>query len=241
MCTLVARFDPENSWSLVVGANRDERLDRAATGPRVWDGEHFVAPRDEVAGGTWLGLTRSGLFVAVTNRFRAPRDDRRMSRGALVLEALRQPSARAVHDALGGVPADRFNAFHLFYADRREAFVTWCDGERVRQRSLGPGLHVVTERSLGGDDRARTERIRGSWSDAVTPESLGRLLSQHADDPLGGTCVHVPALGYGTRSSMLLWLGGSLASSRLFWAEGPPCTTAYEERADLVRALASAP
>jgi hypothetical protein len=41
--------------------------------------------------------------------------------------------------------------------------------------------------------------------------------------PVEGTCVHVPALGYGTRSSMVL-VGG-----QMLWAEGPPCVTPYVE------------
>jgi hypothetical protein len=237
MCTLVARFEPGATVPLVVAANRDERLDRRASGPRLWEGEAFVAPRDDVGGGTWLGLAKSGLFVGVTNRFGAPRDERRQSRGALVIDALRRASARSVHDFVGRVPHDRYNPFHLFYADRIEAFVTWCDGERVHQRKLDPGLHVVTERSLGGDDRARTERIREAWAQPPTSESLARLLSLHAADALGGTCVHLPELGYGTRSSAQLWLASPLESSRLLWAEGPPCNVAYEDRGDLLRAL----
>lgn len=39
---------------LVIAANRDERLDRPASGPTRWAGEKFFAPRDEQAGGTWL-------------------------------------------------------------------------------------------------------------------------------------------------------------------------------------------
>jgi hypothetical protein len=37
---------------LILAANRDERLTRASSGPSLWTGEAFVAPRDEEAGGT---------------------------------------------------------------------------------------------------------------------------------------------------------------------------------------------
>ena len=71
MCTLVAGFAPASPLPLWVAANRDELLARPASAPRRWPNEPFWAPRDEVAGGSWLGLTRAGLFVGVTNRFGA--------------------------------------------------------------------------------------------------------------------------------------------------------------------------
>src|SRR5262249_49106759 len=80
MCSWVAAVAVFPEWPLVVAANRDERLDRAASGPRLWPGSPpFIAPVDEVAGGTWLGLNWFGLFVGVTNRFGVGRDDKRES------------------------------------------------------------------------------------------------------------------------------------------------------------------
>lgn len=81
MCTLALAFQKHSGVPLVVAANRDEALDRPAVGPFIWE-QGFLAPRDERAGGTWLGLTRSGLFVGVTNRFPTLRDAARASRGA---------------------------------------------------------------------------------------------------------------------------------------------------------------
>ncbi len=244
MCTLIAAVRHFPGFPLVIAANRDEFLSRPATPPRLWPGEPpFVAPRDEVAGGTWLGFNAHGLFVGVTNRFGAPKDNNRASRGKLVAESLRKPSAEALHAELSAVPVDVFNPFHLFYADRDRAFVTWNDGTALRQEALPPGVHVITERSLGGDDRARTELIRKKWGemdDLPLPkvEKLVELLRLHHEaDPVGGTCVHVPALDYGTRSSCVLLLGGSWASTRFLWAEGSPHAAKYVERADLVQLL----
>lgn len=243
MCTLVVSFQQHARWPLVVAANRDEVLDRPASGPRRWPGEPFVAPRDEQAGGTWLGLTAGGMFVGVTNRFLAPRHAERESRGTLVVEALRARSAGALHHALAALSPARFNAFHLLYADLAGAYVTWSDGERVQQQVLGPGLHVVTERSLGGDDSGRRAAIEAQWPKIVaqgepTAEALMRLLAtSHPDDPLGGLTVELPEYNYGTRSSLVLFRGEPLASSRLYWADGRPDRTPFVERPELVSAL----
>ncbi|MHB8876886.1 MAG: NRDE family protein [Myxococcaceae bacterium] len=246
MCTLAVDFRPDAEWPLVIAANRDERLDRPASPPRLWPGPvPFLAPCDESAGGSWLGLNARGLFAGITNRFGASRDGGRESRGTLVIEALGHQSAEALHRALGGLSAARFNAFHLLYADRQAAFVTWSDGSTVQQQTLAPGLHVVTERSLGGDDRARSELVKERWSRLdgrypPDPVALQALLSVHAEDVLGGTCVHAPAFGYGTRSSMVLFLARELSRSELRWAEGPPCITPFQELSDQVSALTSA-
>ena len=237
MCTLVVAFRRVKDAPLVVAANRDEMLDRAAEGPHRWPGEPFFAPRDLVAGGTWLGLTDGGMFVGVTNRFGVAKDPARASRGALVVDALRAKSARALHASLATLSPDRYNAFHLLYADHDAAFVTWSDGARVHQDELAPGVHVVTERSLGGDDAGRTEAVLAMWQTlgvaSVDEAALEAMMRIHGKtSPIAGTCVHVPELGYGTRSSMILVVRES--GKKMLWTEGNPCATAYVEQ-DLTR------
>src|SRR5262249_28656701 len=149
-------------------------------------------------GGTWLGLNERGLFVGVTNRFGVPRDERRESRGKLVLEALAAPSARALHERLAALSPNRFNAFHLFYADRFGAYVTSCDGEEVHQAVLAAGVHTGREGRWGGDDPARPGLIRSKWRERAPPtadeQDVAKLLRLHASNPIGGTCIHAPGL-----------------------------------------------
>lgn len=229
-----------------MGANRDELRGRPATGPRRWPGEPFVAPRDEQAGGTWLGLTTSGLFVGVTNRFPSERHLDRQSRGTLVVEALRAPSAQALRASLDGLPATRFNTFHLLYADRHHAFVTWSDGAQVHHDALAPGLHVVTERSLGGDDHGRTRLITSRWPElereqgVPTAAALQGLLAQpNPADPAGAVCVDLPEWNFGTRSSLVLFVAPQLAQSRWYWADGRPDRVPFVEHPELIAALAT--
>ena len=248
MCTVV--LNHEGDGRLWVAANRDEVLVRPATPPRRWPGEGFVAPRDEVGGGSWLGLTSRGLFVAVTNRFGAPKDEARQSRGLLVLEALRQPSAAAVHASLAQLPTERFNAFHLLYSDGVDGFLTWHDGARIHQQPLARGLNVVTERSFqprlalagsegvsgpaptplsGEPDRVRFIRAQlAELGSSPTPEQLQALLGIHRPEaPLDSPCVHVPDFGYGTRSSLVLFKERNVEDSDWRWADGPPDRTPF--------------
>jgi uncharacterized protein with NRDE domain len=250
MCTLIAVVAASPSAPLLIAANRDERTTRPARPPFLWPaqgGPRFVAPRDEQAGGSWLGLSERGLFVGITNRAGVPLDPSRRSRGALVIDALRAPSAGALHARLAGLDPRSFNPFHLFYADRRAACLTYHDGQAIHQERLPPGLHIITERSLGAAGEARAERIRERWGEiakANTPsppfDALSRLLAEHAEDPIAGTCVHLDALAYGTRSSMILLLGPTWPSTRLLWAEGRPCVTPFVDQRALLEDLVSA-
>ncbi len=243
MCTLIAAVGQYPDCPLLVAANRDERLERPAAPPTVWPGEpRFLAPLDVQAKGTWLGLNAHGLFVGITNRFGAAVDPSRPSRGQLVVQALRARSAESLHAWLQRIgPAD-YNPFHLLYADRAHAFVTWFDGARVFHQPLAPGVHVVTERSLGGDDRSRTESIRRLW-EALPPgepsvEALRALLSWHRpEDPAGSVCVHVPQLG--TRSSLVLKVRATLEASDWWWAEGAPCQAPHVDGGALLRTLSA--
>jgi uncharacterized protein with NRDE domain len=238
MCTLAAAVGVSPVLPLVVAANRDEMLDRPAVPPFLWPGiPRVVAPRDEVAHGTWLGLSEHGLFVGVTNRAGHPPDRSLRSRGVLVAEALRAPSARELHAQLADVDPHAHNPFHLLYADRATAHLTWSDGRALHRSDLAPGLHVVTERSFGAGDDRRGAFVRTRWAE-LSPDAIKALLAHHADDPFAATCVHADAIGYGTRSSMVLHLGSTWRETHLAWAEGRPCATPFLEQDTLVAALA---
>src|ERR1700686_2338024 len=103
MCPLVILRRPEHAWPVVIGANRDEMIDRPAMPPgRHWpDRAEGVAGLDLEAGGLWLGGTDWGVAAAILNRHGSlgPAAGRR-SRGELVLEALDHADAGAPPAAL---------------------------------------------------------------------------------------------------------------------------------------------
>jgi uncharacterized protein with NRDE domain len=252
MCTLVvaARTVPE--LPLVIVANRDEETARPSRPPFRWDVPRgvvgFIAPRDERAGGTWLGWNDHGVFVGILNRH--PGASRQLagepiSRGAIVVDALQGSSAAEVHHAMARLDPTRYNGFHLVYADVHGVYATIGDGRDLSQLSLGSGLTIVTERSFGATARpvSRESRVRSAWTalratlcaEATTAgpvqiERFTSLLTEHdAASPLAATCVHLEARGYGTRSSMVLAVPSSRRVARMMWADGPPCTTPFVE------------
>src|SRR5919201_286966 len=148
MCTLALALRPSPAVAFALTGNRNEFLARPALPPRVWpDFPGVLMPRDDQAGGTWLGLTSRRLFVCVTNRRGAAPDRTRRSRGLLVTDMLRTRDAAQVRELVSAVPPTRYNGFHLVFMDPREAGVAIWDGERLEVRALAPGEpHLITER-----------------------------------------------------------------------------------------------
>jgi len=247
MCTLIVASRIWEQTPLLIAANRDERRDRPARPPALDDSGPIpaLAPRDQRAGGTWLGLNARGLFVGITNRFGARPDPDRRSRGLVVHEALAQPDAAAAAAAVAALDASSFNGFHLFLADPGQLFLVWSDGERLQWEEKGPGWHILTERSLDAAETRREpwllEQLAG-FDRAGPPDeqALQQLLASHGEPSFEGLCVHWPELDYGTRSSTLLRLGRRVEDARFLHADGPPCETEYQDYSETARQLLTA-
>ena len=85
MCVLAVFPGPDG---LIVAANRDESRARASGPLQVLDERGTIGGKDLRSGGTWLGINKHGLSVAVTNRLQPQSAPGSYSRGLLALEAL---------------------------------------------------------------------------------------------------------------------------------------------------------
>ena len=171
MCTVIVAVEPTPGLALVLAANRDERLDRAASGPAVRlmgdtrAGGALLCPRDEVAGGTWWALAPSGLFVALTNRA-GPSDPTRVSRGRLVVEAALAGDVRRAGggEARGPATSTISPAASEVRDGRARVGVIVDDGERIEGPSCRRQQPSVAE-DRGAARDARTPRVHGALAD----------------------------------------------------------------------------
>ena len=73
MCLIALSIKKEIDWSgkesyfFTLVANRDEYHDRPTSQLDWWEDKEILAGKDELAGGTWLGFSKSGRFAALTN------------------------------------------------------------------------------------------------------------------------------------------------------------------------------
>ena len=219
MCTVVILRRPDHRWPVLIGANRDEMIDRPWKAPaRHWtDRPEVVAGLDVLAGGSWLGINDWGVVAAVLNRTGSlgPAPGRR-SRGELVLEALDHADAIAAAYALADLDPDAYRTFNLIVADERDAFwLRHAGGPRIEVRPLKEGLSMVAAGDVDDLGTRRLELALPAFREWPAPEP------DHDDwaawqELLGSTRVPPgePATaamrfctdGYGTVSSALIAL-----------------------------------
>lgn len=240
MCILMAVHNRVRDYPIVLAANRDEYLDRPAQGPHVlWHGPTIWGGRDLRAGGTWLGMNEFGVVVGLTNRrLQAEQtpDPTCRSRGLLCLEVLQHRAAHEVAAHLEGEPAERYNPFNLLVMDRDEAYWIAYDGS-ARIQVLPPGLHILANGNINDFETIRIRRARRLLVCSASTElsSLLPLFERVCRDHEQGMqdretiCMHRPQKNYGTVSSTIFAVPSD-SRGRLYWyADGPPCTTSYED------------
>lgn len=247
MCTLALVRRPGARYPLIVAANCDEKIDRPSRDPLVWDDPvPFVGGRDEVAGGTWLGLNVHGVLVGLTNHWtgHAP-DPSRASRGGIVRSLLQCRDLDEVRRALGVRDPEATNPFLLLAAARDGDALWTASTDGLELRTITGDVFALGNEFPRDDPghRARTlgTGLAGELADD-DPEAIHRRLaarlSRHDGDrgPARSVCVHTDR-GYGTVSSSIFLLGHTPDEDHYWAADGPPCTTPYTDRTPLLRRL----
>jgi uncharacterized protein with NRDE domain len=205
MCLILLAWRVHAGFPLAVAANRDEFHARPAAPAAFWpDRLAILAGRDLQAGGTWLGVARSGKFAAVTN-YRGGLDaSAKESRGALVAGFLLDDSSsknfvEKTEKIKGG-----YSGFNLLAADRDELW--WLSNRDGEPRRLAPGFYALGNFLLDSPDvlevKARFE------ASPVAIEPLFGLLAT----------AKIVAPAYGTRCSTLVLAG---EDGRMQFAERP--------------------
>lgn len=232
MCVLALWLGAGSQVQLIAAANRDEFYGRPAAPPAEIE-PGIVAGRDLQAGGTWLGVSRQGLFVAVTNRRLPPRAPESFSRGLLALEALRCRDLETVETLMATRTREQPVAgFNLIAVLGTEGICCHWNGAFSALR-FGPGRHVLSnDRDL--DDPAMPEKntldaFQASLSGLPDEAALAGFLRSHTGDrPI---CKHGDK--YGTVSSTIYMVTGG--SPRLLYADGPPCRTDFRDYSAVLR------
>jgi uncharacterized protein with NRDE domain len=153
MCLVLVVWRMHAQYPCLVAANRDEFHARPTARAEWWpDHPEILAGRDLEAGGTWLGVTRTGRFAALTN-YRDPERRREAaagaatpSRGALVTSVLE--SGASVAQSLGYLRevGANYNGFNLIFSDGERLGI--YESVRGSGRELGPGIYGLSNHLL---------------------------------------------------------------------------------------------
>jgi len=236
MCLILVVWRKHPQYPCLIAANRDEFHSRAAEPAHWWHGQpQILAGRDLAAGGTWLGITRTGRFAALTN-YRSSQHKRTdvPSRGRLVTDALE--SQGTALDDLAGLQrvGPAYNGFNLIFSDGERLAVH--ESVPGAGRVLAPGIYGLSNHVLDTPwpkvERAKA-RLHALLDQAIDPLSVLELLRDDRparDEDLPGTGISlewerllssafIRGSDYGTRCSTVIRIdqGGKVYFDEWTW------------------------
>ncbi|WP_374358343.1 NRDE family protein [Chitinimonas sp.] len=227
MCLIAFAWNPGSPEPLLVIANRDEHYARPTAALGWWDDGQILAGRDLQAGGSWMGLSRSGRFAALTN-YRDPsrhQPDAR-SRGALVVDFLRGDGSASDYIRRLRGEAAAYNDFNLLLFDG--AKLLGYESRADRCLRFGRGAHAVSNACFD-TPWPKVERLKaglaaaGALDDDLQALLRDRSLAPDAQLPHTGvpleweralSAIFIRTPTYGTRSSAIVRLGRNQARFR---------------------------
>lgn len=147
MCLIIFAYQTDPRFPLVVAANRDELFSRATTQAALWtdeeSGQQILSGRDKQAGGTWLGITQSGRFAAVTNiRDPSQAERRPRSRGDLTRQYLAGDDSPQQYCKRLTESYKQFAGYNLLVGDSSSLFYVNNHSEKVWE--LEPGVYGLS-------------------------------------------------------------------------------------------------
>ena len=225
MCLIIFAYRFHPHYRLILAANRDEFYDRPTQSAVFWeDAPDILAGRDLKAGGTWMGVTKTGRLAAITNYREAgsTREDA-PSRGDLVRDYLTGNSAP--YDYLKTVQdkGQIYNGFNLIIGDANNLYY-FSNRDKII-RTIPPGVHGLSNHLLNTSWPKVTKATSKLQSligqkERISPDNIFKILrdrSTPTDKDLPDTGVglewerilspvFITSDIYGTRcASVLLW------------------------------------
>lgn len=224
MCLIAFSYKTHPKYKLILAANRDEFYQRPTRSAQFWTDEHFpniLAGKDLKANGTWMGVSKSGKWGALTN-YRDPSNIKEdaPTRGALVLDFLK--SNGSITEYLTGLrkSAGEFNGFNLLLGNKDKLFHYSTQSDSITE--IEAGIHGVSNALLDTSwpklDNAKQELERITSERSFDKEDLFQILKNPAvasDDNLPSTgiphelekaisSIFIKTENYGTLCSTLL-------------------------------------
>jgi uncharacterized protein with NRDE domain len=218
MCLIVFGWQVHPDFPLVVAANRDEFFARPTRPAGYWpDYPQVMGGVDLQAGGTWLGITGTGRFAAITNVREPKMPPGQQSRGVLTRNFL--ISDLSAETYASGIDGSDYAGYNLLLGDGQN--LVYCSNRTPAPLVLPAGIYGLSNHVL---DSEWPKLVKARQQFSVALESLPdeaeffELLSDRsiaADQDLPNTgvalewerllsAVFVQSEAYGTRASTLV-------------------------------------
>ncbi|NLM22248.1 MAG: NRDE family protein [Peptococcaceae bacterium] len=147
MCLILFANDCHPRYYLVVAANRDEYYNRPTLPAAFWpESPNLLAGKDLQMGGTWMGITTTGRFAALTNYREKGTQTRTLSRGLLVREYLCSSDSPVSYINTLKDGGAEFNGFNLLLGDTQGLYY-YSNREKILHR-VEKGYHGLSNSLL---------------------------------------------------------------------------------------------
>ncbi|WP_342527783.1 NRDE family protein [Chryseomicrobium sp. FSL W7-1435] len=148
MCLIAFHLQQHPTYAFIMAANRDEFYDRPTQPAHFWEEHHeLLAGKDLLAGGTWLGITKSGRMAALTN-YRDPLSVQQdlISRGEIVKEFL--TSKKSSEEFMATLDAQKtcYNGFNLLLGTFQD--IHYYSNMTTSGNRLEEGTHALSNKFL---------------------------------------------------------------------------------------------
>ncbi|MEN8248916.1 MAG: NRDE family protein [Bacteroidota bacterium] len=222
MCLIFLAYNQHPEYPLIIAANRDEFLNRPAKPLDYWDdNSNILAGRDKVAGGTWMGITRSGYFALLTN-YRDPKNLKSNvpSRGKLVSGYLMGDFNPPSYLKALFASAANYNGYNIILGTLDDPWYFSSGDDRITR--LGSGIYGLSNAFL--DTKwPKVERGKEKFKQIISQDKISTdaLLEMMQDKSLAEdkqlpdtgvgyeiekqlSAMFIDMEGYGTRSTTIL-------------------------------------
>jgi uncharacterized protein with NRDE domain len=148
MCLILFSWKNHPDYELIIAANRDEFYSRKTAKADFWqDHPEVLAGRDLQAGGTWMGITKSGRFTAITNyRDAQLKKKNTRSRGFLTRDYLVEELSPPEYLELVGKDRDKYLGFNLLVGNQKELWYYNNISDEIIE--LKPGNYTLSNAFL---------------------------------------------------------------------------------------------
>lgn len=192
MCLIIFAYKSHPKYSLILAANRDEFYSRPTAIANFWeDAPQILAGRDLAAGGTWLGITKTGRFTAITN-YRDPFAESGIkSRGLLTKNFLEGQDLPENYLQKIEIEKNEYSGFNLLvgaFGEEQKDMFYFSNRDAGGIKELSAGIYGLSNHLLDTDwHKVETSKKRFTSfiknSEDFSSEDLFEILSDSSPAP----------------------------------------------------------
>lgn len=173
MCLITFSYKNHPFYKLIVAANRDEFYQRPTRAAQFWTDEQLpdiLAGKDLKANGTWMGVSKTGRWGALTN-YRDPSNinENAPSRGDLVLDYLKSDSNERAYLKEIKDNGKKYNGFNLLIGGKDSLYHFSNETNSIKE--IEPGIHGVSN-ALLDTNWPKLDHAKKNWKELLQIVSL---------------------------------------------------------------------